>query len=208
MSRAATSVPLTELREVLRKVDLPDGYYTTVSGEFENLQRAQERLAVVIPITLLMVLVLLFLTYGRMSDALRVFTGVPFGAVGGVLALWIQDLPFSISAAVGFIALSGVAVLGDIVLVARIRQLEKHGKSMAEAVREAAKSRVRPVFMTSLVAGLGFVPMALNTGVGAEVQRPLAAVVVGGIITSTIATLFVLPVLYTLFAKFSGEDKA
>ncbi len=199
---------VTELREVLREVELPDGYYTTVSGEFENLARAQERLAVVIPITLLMVLVLLFLTYGRMSDALRVFTGVPFGAVGGVLALWAQNLPFSISAAVGFIALSGVAVLGDIVLVSRIRQLEKHGKSMAEAVREAARSRVRPVIMTSLVAGLGFVPMALNTGVGAEVQRPLAAVVVGGIITSTIATLFVLPVLYTLFAKFSGEDKA
>lgn len=199
---------VTELREVLHGVELPDGYYTMVSGEFENLQRAQERLAVVIPITLLMVLVLLFLTYGRMSDALRVFTGVPFGAVGGVLALWAQNLPFSISAAVGFIALSGVAVLGDIVLVSRIRQLERHGKSMADAVREAASSRVRPVIMTSLVAGLGFVPMAFNTGVGAEVQRPLATVVVGGIITSTIATLFVLPVLYTLFAKFSGEDTA
>ena len=197
---------VAELRGVLQGVALPEGYYTTVGGEFENLQRAQKRLAVVIPITLLLVLVLLFFTYGRMSDALRVFTGVPFGAVGGILALWARDLPFSVSAAVGFIALSGVAVLGDIVLVSRIRQLEALGKSMAESVREAATSRVRPVVMTSLVAGLGFVPMALNTGVGAEVQRPLATVVVGGIITSTIATLFVLPVLYTLFAKFSERD--
>ena len=154
-----------------------------------------------VPIALLLVFALLYLTYGRMSDALRVFTGVPFGAVGGIVALWARGLPFSVSAAIGFIALSGVAVLGDIVLVSRIRQLESRGVEPAQAVRDAATSRVRPVLMTALVAALGFVPMALNTGVGAEVQRPLATVVVGGMLTSTIATLFVLPVLYSAFSR-------
>src|SRR5690606_11138819 len=129
-------------------------------------------------------------------DALRVFTGVTFGAVGGIAALWLRDMPFSISAGVGFIALSGVAVLGDIVLVSRVMQLLKAGSSPLQAISEAAETRLRPVLMTALVAALGFVPMALNTGVGAEVQRPLATVVIGGMITSTIATLLVLPVLY------------
>ena len=193
---------VADLRRVLRDdVDLPDGYYVTLGGQFENMERAKDRLLVVVPIALLLVLALLYLTYGRMSDALRVFTGVPFGAVGGVAALWLREMPFSVSAAVGFIALSGVAVLGDIVLVSRIRQLQARGKSVVESVREAAVSRVRPVLMTSLVAGFGFIPMALNTGVGAEVQRPLATVVVGGITTATIATLFVLPVLYAIFAQ-------
>ncbi len=198
-----------ELREVLadkREVNLPDGYYTSLGGEFENLERARERLMIVVPIALLLVFCLLYLTYGSVWDTLRVFTGVPFGAVGGVLALWARDLPVSVSAAVGFIALSGVAVLGDIVLVSRIKDFEEQGVPLLDAVREAAQTRMRPVLMTSLVAALGFLPMALNTGVGAEVQRPLATVVVGGMLTSTVATLFVLPVLYTAFAGRREED--
>lgn len=161
---------------------------------------------IVVPIALLLVFCLLYLTYGSVWDTLRVFTGVPFGAVGGVLALWARDLPVSVSAAVGFIALSGVAVLGDIVLVSRIKDFEEQGVPLLDAVREAAQTRMRPVLMTSLVAALGFLPMALNTGVGAEVQRPLATVVVGGMLTSTVATLFVLPVLYTAFAGRREED--
>jgi cobalt-zinc-cadmium resistance protein CzcA len=144
---------------------------------------------------------LLYLTYGRASDALRVFVGVPFGAVGGMTALWLRDLPLSVSAAVGFVALSGVAVLGDMVLVSYVKARLAEGRELLEAVREAAVSRLRPVLMTSLVAALGFVPMAFNTGVGAEVQRPLATVVVGGMITSTLATLIVLPVLYVTFRR-------
>lgn len=199
---------VTQLREVLREdVSLPQGYYTTLGGEFENLDRASKRLAVVIPITLLLVFSLLYLTYGRFSDAIRVFTGVPFGAVGGILALWMRDLPLSVSAAVGFIALSGVAVLGDIVLVSRIKANEASGMPTREAVQTAAVERLRPVLMTSLVAALGFVPMALNTGVGAEVQRPIATVVVGGMLSATIATLLVLPVLYTAFARSSDAKK-
>ena len=182
-------------------VDLPEGYYTTLGGQFENLERAQTRLAIVVPIALLLVFSLLYLTYGRWVDAVRVFTGVPFGAVGGIAALVIRDMPFSISAGVGFVALSGVAVLGDIVLVSRVRQLLAAGRSRLDAIREAAESRLRPVLMTAMVAALGFVPMALNTGVGAEVQRPLATVVIGGMITSTIATLVVLPVLYASFGS-------
>jgi heavy metal efflux system protein len=193
-------------RVVSEEVDLPDGYYTTLGGQFENLERAQKRLLIVVPIALLLIFSLLYLTYGRVADAIRVFTGVPFGAVGGIAALWIRDLPFSISAGVGFIALSGVAVLGDMVLVSRVMQLLKRGYAPLQAIREAAETRLRPVLMTALVAALGFVPMALNTGVGAEVQRPLATVVIGGMVTSTIATLLVLPVLYAVFgARLPAE---
>ena len=205
-----------DVRRVLRDdVDLPDGYYTTLGGQYENLERAQKRLLVVVPIALLLIFSLLYLTYGRASDAIRIFTGVPFGAVGGIVALWIRDMPFSISAGVGFIALSGVAVLGDMVLVSRVMQLLKRGREPLVALREAAETRLRPVLMTAMVAALGFVPMALNTGVGGEVQRPLATVVVGGMITSTIATLLVLPVLYAVFgtrlpdaALHEGVDSA
>ena len=153
---------------------------------------------------------MLYLTYGRAADAIRVFTGVPFGAVGGIAALWIRDMPFSISAGVGFIALSGVAVLGDMVLVSRVMQLLKRGAPPLQAIRDAAETRLRPVLMTATVAALGFVPMALNTGVGAEVQRPLATVVIGGMVTSTIATLLVLPVLYAVFGArlpSTGQEK-
>lgn len=188
-----------DVRRALDGIDLPDGYYTTLGGQFENLERAQNRLLFVVPIALLLVFSLLYLTYGRAADALRVFTGVPFGAVGGIVALWVRDMPFSISAGVGFIALSGVAVLGDMVLVSYVMQLLKRGRAPLEAIREAAETRLRPVLMTAMVAAFGFIPMAFNTGVGAEVQRPLATVVIGGMITSTIATLLVLPVLYAVF---------
>ncbi len=196
-----------DVRRVLRNdVDLPDGYYTTLGGQFENFEHAQKRLLIVVPIALLLIFSLLYLTYGRAADALRVFTGVPFGAVGGIVALWMRDMPFSISAGVGFVALSGVAVLGDMVLVSYIMQLLKRGRAPLAAIREAAETRLRPVLMTSLVAAFGFIPMAFNTGVGAEVQRPLATVVVGGMITSTIATLLVLPVLYAVFGARLPEQ--
>jgi len=196
-----------DVRAALTEVPLPEGYYTTLGGQFENLERAQKRLMVVVPIALLLVFSLLYLTYGRFADAIRVFTGVPFGAVGGVLALWIRDIPFSISAGVGFIALSGVAVLGDMVLVSRVMQLLERGREPLAAIRHAAETRLRPVVMTAMVAALGFVPMALNTGVGAEVQRPLATVVIGGMVTSTLATLLVLPVLYAVFgARLPGSE--
>ena len=190
---------VSELRAALKKVQLPAGYYTRLGGQFENIERARARLLVVVPIALLLILSLLYITYGRVTDALRVFSGVPFAAVGGVAALWLRGMPFSISAGVGFIALSGVAVLGDMVLVSQVQRLLRQGRELDTAIREAAETRIRPVLMTGFVAALGFVPMALNTGVGAEVQRPLATVVIGGIITATIATLFVLPVLYASF---------
>ena len=191
---------VADVRRVLQKdVKLPTGYYTTLGGQFEHLERGQRRLMLVVPMALLLIFSLLYLTYGRAADAIRVFTGVPFGAVGGIVALWLRDMPFSISAGVGFIALSGVAVLGDMVLVSRVMQLLKRGRAPLEAIREAAETRLRPVLMTAMVAALGFVPMALNTGVGAEVQRPLATVVIGGMVTSTVATLLVLPVLYAVF---------
>ena len=192
---------VSDVRRVLdsKQVTLPTGYYTQLGGQFEHLERARERLLIVVPIALLLVMTLLYMTYGRAIDALRVFTGVPFAAVGGIAALWLRQLPFSISAAVGFIALSGVAVLGDMVLVSHVQRLLRLGQEPLAAIREAAETRLRPVLMTGLVAAIGFVPMALNTGAGAEVQRPLATVVIGGIITATFATLVVLPVLYAMF---------
>jgi cobalt-zinc-cadmium resistance protein CzcA len=180
-------------------VQLPPGYYVRFGGQFEHLERGKRRLFLVVPLSLALIFVLLYFTYGRITDSLRVFTGVPFAAIGGILALWLRDLPFSISAGVGFVALSGVAVLGDMVLVSTIRQLRAQGIPMRQAVEQAAERRLRPVLMTGLVASLGFLPMALNTGIGAEVQRPLATVVIGGVLSSTLLTLLVLPVLYTLF---------
>ncbi len=177
-----------------------DGRYRLEwGGQFENLEQARARLAVVAPAALALIFVLLYVTYRRLSDVLLVFAAVPFGLVGGVLALWGRGLPFSISAAVGFIALCGVSVLNSMVLVSFIRELRADGLTMAKAVEEAALTRLRPVLMTALVAGLGFLPMALSTGVGAEVQRPLATVMIGGVITSTMMTLLVLPTLYRVF---------
>ena len=191
---------VAEAREALaRHVELPAGYFLRFDGQFENLERARERLLVVVPVALALVFLLLYATYRRVLDALRIFAGVPFAMVGGVLALLARGLPFSISAAVGFVALSGVSVLGDMVLVSRVRQLLGRGIALDDAVREAALSRLRPVLMTAAVAAIGFLPMALNTGVGAEIQRPLATVVIGGVLSSTLLTLLVLPVLFSRF---------
>ena len=188
---------VAEAREAIdRDVDLPDGYTYAIAGQFEHLERAQARLAIVVPVALALVLLLLFATYGRWTDAVRVFVGVPFAAVGGVFALVLADLPFSVSAGVGFVALAGVAVLGDMVLVSGIRSRLAQGDELREAVMHSATRRLRPVVMTALVASLGFVPMALNVGFGAEVQRPLATVVIGGVLSSTTLTLLVLPVLF------------
>ena len=184
-------------RGIDREVKLPAGYYTRFGGQFEHLQKAQARLAIVVPMALALILGLLYLSFRRAADVARVFTSVPFAAVGGVCALWMRGLPFSVSAAVGFIALSGVAVLNALVLVSTIRQNRAAGMAPIESVEQAADRRLRPVLMTALVASVGFIPMALNTGIGAEVQRPLATVVIGGVITSTLLTLFVLPVLYS-----------
>jgi cobalt-zinc-cadmium resistance protein CzcA len=185
-------------RALAEKVELPAGYYVRYGGQFEHLESARTRLLIIVPVSLALIFTLLYFTYGRVLDALRVFTGVPFAAVGGILALWLRDMPFSISAGVGFIALSGVSVLGDMVLVSTVRQYLAQGMPLVEAIPSAAHDRLRPVLMTALVAGLGFLPMALNTGFGAEVQRPLATVVIGGVISSTLLTLVVLPVLYSL----------
>ncbi|MCP4500711.1 MAG: efflux RND transporter permease subunit [Deltaproteobacteria bacterium] len=187
--------------KIAEEVPLESGYFIRYGGQFEHLQSALRRLMVVVPFSILLVFILLFITYRRWLDALRVFTGVPFAAVGGVAALWLCDIPFSVSAAIGFIALCGVAVLGDMVLVSTIRQFLEAGRPLQEAVRDAALRRLRPVLMTASVASVGFLPMALNTGIGAEVQRPLATVVIGGMITATFLTLFVLPVLYIVVGR-------
>ena len=179
-------------------VDIPAGYWVEYGGTYQKLQSASKRLTLVVPITLIMIVGLLFLALGSFKDALIIFTGVPLALTGGVLFLVLRDIPFSISAAVGFIALSGIAILNGLVMVSFIRELIQDGLSVEKAIVEGALTRLRPVLTTALVASLGFVPMALNTGIGSEVQRPLATVVIGGIISSTLLTLFVLPVLYRL----------
>jgi cobalt-zinc-cadmium resistance protein CzcA len=192
-------------RVLAEQVELPGGMYLRYGGQYEHLARARARLAVVVPLALALVFLLLWLTYRRTLDALRVFVGVPFALVGGVAALLLRGMPFSISAAVGFVALAGVSVLGDMVLVSRVRQLRDEGLAVADAVREAARTRLRPVLMTAAVAAIGFVPMALSTGIGAEVQRPLATVVIGGVLSSTLLTLLVLPVLYTMTDRVASR---
>ena len=191
-----------EAREKIQlEVDLPAGYWLEYGGTFEQLESASQRLAIVVPITLIIIIALLVMAFGSFKDALIIFSGVPLALTGGVLALWLRGMPLSISAGVGFIALSGVAVLNGLVMVAFIRDLWRQNGDLAVAVVEGALIRLRPVLMTALVASLGFVPMALNTGTGAEVQRPLATVVIGGIISSTLLTLFVLPILYILLHR-------
>ncbi len=187
-------------QKVNEKVKLPPGrYFLEWGGQFENYERARNRLLIVIPVAIAMIFTLLFFTYHNIIDSLRVFTGVPFGWVGGIIALWLRDMPFSISAAIGFIALSGVAVLDDMILVSYVRQLRRTGMKIHDAVRQAAITRLRPVLMTTLVASFGFLPMALSTGQGAEVQRPLATVVIGGVIGAMAMSLLVLRVLYLFF---------
>lgn len=186
-----------EVQESIReKADIPPGYWLDYGGTFEQLESASQRLSIVVPLTLLVILGILVMAFSSVKDALIIFSGVPLALTGGVLSLYLRDMPLSISAGIGFIALSGVAVLNGLVMLAFIRQLWHETGQFNESIIEGAMIRLRPVLMTALVASLGFVPMALNTGTGAEVQRPLATVVIGGIISSTILTLLVLPVLY------------
>ena len=193
---------------IQQQVKLPTGYWMVWGGQFENLQSATQRLKVVVPVSLLLVFTLLFVMFGNAKDGMLVFTGIPFALTGGIVALWLRDIPMSISAAVGFIALSGVAVLNGLVMISFIRSLRESGKSLDQAIFEGAVTRLRPVLMTALVASLGFVPMAIATGTGAEVQRPLATVVIGGILSSTALTLLVLPVLYRIAHRKDEEGEA
>lgn len=187
------------------EVTLPEGYFVTWGGQFENLARARQRLVLVVPLALSLIFIMLFTAFGNARHAILVYTGVPLALTGGIFALWLRGMPLSISAGIGFIALSGVAVLNGVVMITFINQLRDAGESMHDSVTHGSLARLRPVLMTALVASLGFVPMALNTGMGAEVQRPLATVVIGGLVSSTILTLFVLPVLYYWFGGRKKE---
>ena len=198
---------VADAEAALAQVKIPTGYWTSWGGTFENLQSATQRLQIVVPVSLLLVFLLLFAMFGNVKDGLLVFTGIPFALTGGILALWLRDIPLSISAAVGFIALSGVAVLNGLVMISYIRSLREDGTPLDEAIREGALTRLRPVLMTALVASLGFIPMAIATGTGAEVQRPLATVVIGGILSSTVLTLLVLPILYRLAHRPDEQEE-
>jgi cobalt-zinc-cadmium resistance protein CzcA len=193
---------IAEVQEKVKgKVKLPPGYWLGWGGQFENLEAARQRLVFVVPGCFFLIFLLLYTALGSPRDALLVFTAVPFALTGGVAALWLRDMPFSVSAAVGFIALSGVAVLNGLVMLTFIKQLISEETPFLMAIYHGAVTRLRPVVMTALVASLGFVPMALATGTGAEVQKPLATVVIGGLITATVLTLLVLPALYARFGK-------
>ncbi|PZU07698.1 MAG: CusA/CzcA family heavy metal efflux RND transporter, partial [Chryseobacterium sp.] len=189
-----------DIQEKLDKVKLPSGYYFTYGGQFENLQAASKRLMIAVPVSLLLIFMLLYFTFHSFKQAALIFTAIPMSAIGGIFALVLRDMPFSISAGIGFIALFGVAVLNGIVLIGTFNQLKKEGEmNIIKRVIEGTKTRLRPVLMTATVASLGFLPMAISTGAGAEVQKPLATVVIGGLITATFLTLFVLPMLYIIF---------
>jgi heavy metal efflux system protein len=194
--RDVESFVLEAQQKVAERIKLPDGYRIEFGGQFKNLQEARARLRVVVPVALGLIFMLVFMALGSLRQTLLVYTGIPLAATGGVFALWLRDLPFSISAGVGFIALSGVAVLNGLMLIAYFNLLREQGREGSTVVREGAMTRLRPVLMTALVASLGFVPMAIATGAGAEVQRPLATVVIGGILSSTFLTLVLLPTLY------------
>lgn len=198
---------VAEVQSAVREgVEVPPGYWIEYGGTFQQLESATRRLAVVVPLTLATIGMLLFFALRSLRDAAVIFSGVPLALTGGVLALWIRGIPFSISAAVGFIALSGIAVLNGLVMVSFIRDLQQAGAALDDAIFEGALTRLRPVLMTALVAALGFVPMAFNTGIGSEVQRPLATVVIGGIVSSTLLTLLVLPALYSLAGRMLSRE--
>ena len=184
------------------KVQMPTGYYISYGGQFRNLEAAQQRLSIAVPIALLLIFILLYFTFHSVKQSLLIFTAVPMSAIGGVVALWLRGMNFSISAGVGFIALFGVAVLNGIVLIAEFNRLEKEGVTdITERVLKGLHARLRPVIITAAVASLGFLPMALSTSAGAEVQKPLATVVIGGLITATLLTLLILPVFYIFFTS-------
>jgi cobalt-zinc-cadmium resistance protein CzcA len=187
------------------KLTLPPGYYVEYSGQFENLRNARNRLLVAVPAALVLIFIFLHFAFHSFKDALMVYTSVPLSVIGGILMLWIRGMPFSISAAVGFIALFGVAVLDGIVLIEHMKELKEEGVSdLRERIMRATRNRLRPVLLTSLAAAMGFLPMALSTSAGAEVQRPLATVVIGGLISSTMLTMVALPLLYSVFERFEG----
>lgn len=188
-------------QQIADQVVLPEGYWVGWGGTFEQLQSARDRLLIVVPVTLGVVLMLLYAALGSLRNGLLVFTAVPLALTGGIVALALRGIPLSISAVVGFIALSGVAVLNGLVLISAIQQLRQQGVALDQAIYEGTVSRLRPVLITASVAALGFIPMAFNVGIGAEVQRPLATVVIGGVISSTLLTLIVLPLLYHLLHK-------
>ena len=192
--------------QIESNIDIPAGYWLEYGGTYQKLQSASKRLSIVVPVSLLLILGLLILALGSVKDAMIIFTGVPLALTGGIAALMLRDIPFSISAAVGFIALSGIAILNGLVMVSFIRDLRKQNIPLEQAIFDGAITRLRPVITTALVAALGFVPMALNTGMGSEVQRPLASVVIGGIISSTLLTLFVIPALYRILHKDKKES--
>jgi cobalt-zinc-cadmium resistance protein CzcA len=191
------------LKRIEAEVTLPEGYVVEWGGQFENLERARQRLMLVVPATLLLVFFLLYFNMQSLRDVLLIYTGIPFALVGGVFALHFRGLPFSVSAAVGFIALSGIAVLNGQIMVTAIRSFLDRGHMLKDAVMDAASQRLRPVLATAVTDVAGFIPMAISVGVGAEVQHPLATVVIGGVLTSSLLTLFILPLLYLLFYKAS-----
>jgi cobalt-zinc-cadmium resistance protein CzcA len=192
--------------KVRELVKLPEGYVLEFGGQFENLREAKARLAIVVPAALAFIFVLIFMAFGSVRQALLVYSGVPLAITGGIVALWLRHMPFSISAAVGFIALSGVAVLNGVVMISYFNQLREQGRDVRSAVLEGSLTRLRPVIMTAAVAAFGFIPMALSTSAGAEVQRPLATVVIGGIISSTFLTLLLLPLLYDLVERRRSRE--
>jgi cobalt-zinc-cadmium resistance protein CzcA len=199
---------VAEAREkISAQVKLPEGYSIEWGGQFENMERANARLRFVIPMALGLIFTLLYFSVKSFRDVVIVASGIPLGAAGGVLALWLRGMPFTVSAAVGFVALSGIAMLNGLVLITFIKQKLESGASLGIAVRDGCLVRLRPVLMTAMVAAVGFIPMAVNVGVGGEVQRPLATVVIGGIFTNTLLTLLVLPALYMSFQSKKQADK-
>ena len=198
------------IAEAQQKVDglvaIPPGFTIQWGGQFENMQRAQKRLMIVVPLALCLIIVLLYITYRNVTDTACVFTSVPLACIGGIARVGFREMPISISAAVGFITLSGVSVLNSMVFVSAFRDLLRDGLSPSAAIMTAAMTRLRTVMMTALVASVGFAPMALSSGMGAEVQRPLATVVIGGVISSTLMTLFVIPALYSLLVRDPSRE--
>ena len=194
--RDVESFVLEAQEKIAEQIKLPDGYSIEFGGQFKNLQEARKRLMVVVPVALGLIFILVFMALGSLRQSLLVYTGIPLAVTGGVFALWMRGLPFSISAGVGFIALSGVAVLNGLMMISYFNLLRQRGRDVPTSAREGAMTRLRPVLMTALVDSLGFVPMAIATGAGGEVQRPLATVVIGGILSSTFLTLVLLPTLY------------
>jgi heavy metal efflux system protein len=192
---------------VKKNVPLPEGYSISWSGEFENQERAMARLSVIVPISILVIFLLLFDAFKSFRNSLLIILNIPFSVIGGILALWLTGIYLSVSAAIGFIALFGQAVLNGVVMVALFNELKNHGMTAEEAVVKGALMRLRTILMTALLASLGLLPMALSTGIGAETQKPLAVVVIGGLVSATLLVLFVMPVLYVMLSRFRGRRR-